>query len=45
VNIQPVAAPGWKLADYLRAERIATDAAEGWSVRVIRPPHRNCVSH
>lgn len=37
VNIQPVAAAGWKLTDYLRAERIATDAAEGWSVRVIPP--------
>ena len=37
VNVVPVAAPGWTLADYRDVEGSATKAADGWRVQVIPP--------
>ena len=37
VNVVPVAAPGWTLADYRDVETSATKAAEGWRVQVVPP--------
>lgn len=37
VNLVPVAAPGWTLADYHDVEASATKAADGWRVQVIPP--------
>ncbi len=37
VNLVPVAAPGWTLADYRDVEASATKAADGWRVQVIPP--------
>lgn len=37
VNIAPVAAPGWTLADYKAAEAIVAKSAGGWEVR-LEPP-------
>lgn len=37
VYVAPVAAPGWGLADYRDAERLATKADQAWTVRLIPP--------
>lgn len=37
INVEPVAAPGWTLADYRRAEQRAQSVSDGWNVRILPP--------
>lgn len=37
VNVEPLAAPGWSLADFRALEGRATAQAGGWTVRVVPP--------